>query len=42
MLDQELHYGKTETCETFNNPPLCTTPDFEIKVVEVFSFGEKV
>ncbi|MCL4134597.1 UNVERIFIED_CONTAM: hypothetical protein GTU68_037307 [Idotea baltica] len=40
MLDHDLQYGKTENCETFNNPPLCSTPDFEIKVVEVYSLGE--
>ena len=37
MLDQELRYGKTETCETFNNPPLSPDGDFEVKVIEVFS-----
>ncbi|RXG67163.1 TBC1 domain family member 24 [Armadillidium vulgare] len=40
MLDYELQFGKTERCDTFNNLPLCSTPDFEIKVVEVFSLGQ--
>ncbi|KAF2360707.1 TLDc domain [Trinorchestia longiramus] len=36
FLDNELQFGKTETCQTFDNPPLCPTGNFEIKVVEVF------
>ncbi|KAK7080849.1 hypothetical protein SK128_025690 [Halocaridina rubra] len=37
MLDQELRFGKTETCETFANPPLTPEGDFEVKVIEVYS-----
>ncbi|XP_064615353.1 GTPase-activating protein skywalker-like [Liolophura sinensis] len=29
---------RTERCDTFNNPPLCTTQDFACKVLEVFGF----
>lgn len=36
MLDHELQFGKTESCKTFDNPPLCDSQDFEIKVVEVY------
>lgn len=36
MLDHELQFGKTESCKTFDNPPLCASKDFEIKVVEVY------
>lgn len=39
FLDQELQYGKTETCQTFDNPPLCPTGDFKIKVVEVYGIN---
>lgn len=37
MLDHELRYGKTETCGTFNNPPLMPSGDFEVKIIEVYS-----
>lgn len=37
MLDQELRFGKTESCETFDNPPLTSVGDFEVKVIEVYS-----
>ena len=39
MLDHELQYGKTETCQIFDNPPLCKSKDFEIKVVEVYGIN---
>lgn len=38
MLDHELRYGKTERCQTFDNPPLAPNGDFEVKVIEVYSF----
>lgn len=38
MLDHELRYGKTENCKTFDNPPLTPNGDFEVKVIEVYSF----
>ncbi|CAG0918342.1 unnamed protein product [Notodromas monacha] len=37
-LDGELRFGKSETCQTFDNPPLSSEQDFEVKVVEVFGF----
>lgn len=37
MLDHELRYGKTESCRTFDNPPLVPSGDFEVKVIEVYS-----
>ncbi|CAG7717920.1 unnamed protein product [Allacma fusca] len=38
-LDEELRFGKTESCLTFNNPPLVSTRDFEVRVLEVFGFA---
>ncbi|XP_067123155.1 GTPase-activating protein skywalker-like, partial [Centruroides vittatus] len=37
-LDESLTYGRTETCATFNNDPLCSTNDFTCTFVEVFGF----
>lgn len=37
-MDENIRYGKTESCSTFNNPPLCKSRDFEIKVLEVYGF----
>lgn len=42
MLDQELRYGKTEKCDTFNNPPLTPKSDFEVKVIEVYSLTKEM
>ncbi|XP_045130789.1 GTPase-activating protein skywalker-like isoform X2 [Portunus trituberculatus] len=39
MLDHELRYGKTEPCQTFDNPPLAPNGDFEVKVIEVYSLA---
>jgi hypothetical protein len=38
-LDANLEYGRTETCRTFNNPPLCSTKDVVVSLVEVIGFG---
>ncbi|XP_046675698.1 GTPase-activating protein skywalker isoform X1 [Homalodisca vitripennis] len=38
-MDENLRFGKTDRCQTFNNPPLCTSRDFEIRVLEVYGFG---
>lgn len=38
-MDENLRFGKTDRCETFNNPPLCPGRDFEIRVMEVYGFG---
>ncbi|ODN04600.1 TBC1 domain family member 24 [Orchesella cincta] len=37
-LDEDLRFGKTESCLTFNNPPLCESKDFEVRVLEVIGF----
>ncbi|GLG92250.1 GTPase-activating protein skywalker [Gryllus bimaculatus] len=37
-MDENIRYGKTDHCLTFNNPPLCTSRDFEIRVLEVYGF----
>lgn len=35
-MDENMRYGKTDSCTTFNNPPLCKSGDFEIRVLEVY------
>lgn len=35
-MDENMRYGKTDACTTFNNPPLCKSGDFEIRVLEVY------
>ena len=35
-MDGNLTNGKTEKCQTFNNPPLCKEGDFQIAAIEVF------
>lgn len=37
-MDENIRYGKTDRCMTFNNPPLCPSGDFEIRVLEVYGF----
>ncbi|XP_055839132.1 GTPase-activating protein skywalker isoform X9 [Episyrphus balteatus] len=37
-MDENIRFGKTDSCKTFNNPPLCPTGDFEIRVLEVYGF----
>lgn len=39
-MDENVRFGKTENCETFDNPPLCPNGDFEIQVLEVYGFSE--
>jgi len=39
-LDENLRFGRTETCSTFNNDPLCTATDFSISAIEVFGFND--
>ncbi|XP_055540566.1 GTPase-activating protein skywalker isoform X5 [Wyeomyia smithii] len=39
-MDENIRFGKTDRCQTFNNPPLCATGDFEIRVLEVYGFVE--
>ncbi|KAF4523265.1 hypothetical protein B566_EDAN006888 [Ephemera danica] len=38
-MDENIRFGKTEKCLTFNNPPLCPGGDFEIQVLEVYGFA---
>ncbi|XP_049822594.1 GTPase-activating protein skywalker-like isoform X2 [Aethina tumida] len=38
-MDENIRYGKTDRCQTFNNPPLCPSGDFEIRVLEVYGFA---
>ncbi|XP_074106601.1 GTPase-activating protein skywalker isoform X6 [Cotesia typhae] len=38
-MDENIRYGKTDHCSTFNNPPLCASGDFEIRVLEVYGFS---
>ena len=35
-IDSTLNYGKTDSCQTFGNPPLCKDGDFQIAAIEVF------
>nr|CAD7412710.1 unnamed protein product [Timema poppensis] len=35
-MDENIRFGKTDHCVTFNNPPLCESGDFEIRVLEVY------
>ncbi|PSN30528.1 hypothetical protein C0J52_25531 [Blattella germanica] len=37
-MDENIRFGKTDSCLTFNNPPLCDGGDFEIRVLEVYGF----
>ncbi|KPI98541.1 TBC1 domain family member 24 [Papilio xuthus] len=38
-MDENIRFGKTDRCSTFNNPPLCPSGDFEIRVLEVYGFS---
>ncbi|XP_074041461.1 GTPase-activating protein skywalker isoform X2 [Leptinotarsa decemlineata] len=38
-MDENIRYGKTDACSTFNNPPLVPGGDFEIRVLEVYGFA---
>ncbi|XP_071454255.1 GTPase-activating protein skywalker isoform X1 [Hetaerina americana] len=38
-MDENIRFGKTERCQTFDNPPLCESGDFEIRVLEVYGFS---
>ena len=35
-IESTLSHGKTETCQTFDNAPLCKDGDFEIAAIEVY------
>ena len=36
QIDGTMERCRTETCDTFNNPPLCPSMDFVPAAVEVF------
>uniref|UniRef100_A0A8C8S391 TBC1 domain family member 24 n=1 Tax=Pelusios castaneus TaxID=367368 RepID=A0A8C8S391_9SAUR len=36
-IDADLYYGRTEHCETFDNPPLCQE-NFQVQLLEVWGF----
>ena len=38
-IDENLDNGRTEHCRTFNNPPLASTKDFNISVIETIGFN---
>ncbi|XP_011707878.1 PREDICTED: TBC1 domain family member 24 isoform X1 [Wasmannia auropunctata] len=38
-MDENIRFGKTDRRSTFNNPPLCASGDFEIRVLEVYGFS---
>jgi len=37
-LDENIRFGQTEKCDTFENTPLCSSRDFSINAIEVFGF----
>jgi len=39
-LDENLRFGQTEKCDTFDNDPLCSARDFSINTIEVFGFND--
>jgi len=39
-LDENLRFGQTERCDTFENDLLCTDRDFTINTIEVFGFND--
>jgi len=39
-LDENLRFGQTESCQTFDNEPLCADRDFTISAIEVFGFND--
>eukprot|EP00088_Acartia_fossae_P055676 TRINITY_DN6464_c2_g1_i2.p1 TRINITY_DN6464_c2_g1~~TRINITY_DN6464_c2_g1_i2.p1 ORF type:complete len:522 (-),score=102.22 TRINITY_DN6464_c2_g1_i2:950-2515(-) len=39
-VNENLEFGRTETCKTFQNPPLASNSDFTISVVEVIGFND--
>ncbi|XP_023326393.1 TBC1 domain family member 24 isoform X2 [Eurytemora carolleeae] len=38
-LDENLEFGRTEPCLTFNNPPLASDKNFTVSLIEVFGFN---
>ena len=40
FLDADLRFGRTESCNTFQNPPLASQSDFTVSVIEVVGFND--
>jgi len=40
FLDADLRFGRTERCDTFQNPPLASQSDFTVSVIEVIGFTD--
>ncbi|XP_032817099.2 uncharacterized protein LOC116946214 isoform X2 [Petromyzon marinus] len=40
-LDAELLHGRSEACDTFANPPLSSTQDFTVQVLEVWALRQE-
>lgn len=40
-IDENLNLGRTEKCDTFNNPPMVEGNDFVCGTIEVFCFENK-
>ncbi|KAJ1130549.1 hypothetical protein NDU88_008900 [Pleurodeles waltl] len=36
-IDSDLNHGRTQSCETFDNPPLCQE-NFQVQILEVWGF----
>eukprot|EP00092_Neocalanus_flemingeri_P037875 GFUD01041228.1.p1 GENE.GFUD01041228.1~~GFUD01041228.1.p1 ORF type:complete len:554 (-),score=152.51 GFUD01041228.1:339-2000(-) len=39
-LDENLRFGQTEKCETFENDLLCSDRDFTVNIIELFGFND--
>ena len=37
-FDADLNKGRTQTCQTFNNPPLTPNSDFMVNCIECWAF----
>ncbi|KAJ5080277.1 mtor-associated protein meak7 [Anaeramoeba ignava] len=40
-ITRDLYHGSTQTCETFENPPLCSKTSFNIFYLEIWKIGKK-
>ena len=38
VIEENLYHGRTERCDTFDNPPLNGVQDFTIGLLEVYGF----
>ena len=39
-IDENLRFGRTEKCATFDNSPLAGESDFTVSVIEVYGFNQ--